>query len=209
MRIENGVRLLAARAEYSLRDRKRLNLLGSPANAPLCLAGPCINNHKKYDSHSARSSPSRRRTTLIIQSPITYLVGYASLVSLSTMSAVASVMIASASAVAKVFVILGIGYVAAIRPRPIPLMPPNAINSISKMNLYLLVIPLIYSTIASSVTPEKLGSAWFVLLSAIGVICLSYCVASLLGRLPFFRVDNKTDFDALRISAAFPNILAL
>jgi predicted permease len=125
------------------------------------------------------------------------------------MSAVASVMIASASAVAKVFVILGIGYVAAIRPRPIPLMPPNAINSISKMNLYLLVIPLIYSTIASSVTPEKLGSAWFVLLSAIGVICLSYGVASLLGRLPFFRVDNKTDFDALRISAAFPNILAL
>jgi len=125
------------------------------------------------------------------------------------MSAVTSVMIASASAVAKVFVILAIGYVAAIRPRPIPLMPPNAINSISKMNLYLLVIPLIYSTIASSVTPEKLGSAWFVLVSAIGVICLSYGVASLLGRLPFFRVDNKTDFDALRISAAFPNILAL
>ena len=128
---------------------------------------------------------------------------------LSNMNAVTSVMIASASAVAKVFVILAVGYVAAIRPRPIPLMPPHAINSISKMNLYLLVIPLIYSTIASSVTPEKLGSAWFVLVSAIGVICLSYGVASVLGRLPFFRVDNKTDFDALRISAAFPNILAL
>ncbi|KAL3822357.1 hypothetical protein ACHAXA_001734 [Cyclostephanos tholiformis] len=125
------------------------------------------------------------------------------------MNAVTSVMIASASAVAKVFVILAVGYVAAIRPRPIPLMPPHAINSITKMNLYLLVIPLIYSTIASSVTPEKLGSAWFVLVSAIGVICLSYGVASVLGRLPFFRVDNKTDFDALRISAAFPNILAL
>ncbi|KAL3771604.1 hypothetical protein ACHAW5_006631 [Stephanodiscus triporus] len=125
------------------------------------------------------------------------------------MSAVTSVMIASASAVAKVFVILAIGYVAAIRPRPIPLMPPHAINSISKMNLYLLVIPLIYSTIASSVTLEKLSSAWFVLVSAIGVIFLSYGVASLLGRLPFFRVENKTDFDALLIAAAFPNILAL
>jgi hypothetical protein len=125
------------------------------------------------------------------------------------MNAVITVMIASASAVAKVFVILAIGYISAKRPRPIPLMPPNAIDSISKLNFYLLVIPLIYATIASSVTPQKIGSAWFVLVSAIVSICIFYCISTLLNMLPFFKVENKTDFDALRISSAFVNVLAL
>ena len=80
---------------------------------------------------------------------------------------------------------------------------------ISKLNFNLLLLPLIYSTISSSVTPQKLGSLWFILVSALVVISTSYGVATLLGKLPFFRVQNKIDFDALRIAAAFPNILAL
>lgn len=124
-------------------------------------------------------------------------------------SALGSVIAASASAVAKVFVIGTIGYVAAIRPRPTPILPPHAMTAISKMNFDLLVLPLIYTTLASAVTPEKLGSLWFILVSAVGVICLSYGVASFLGMLPFFKVDNKTDFDALRVAATFPNIIAL
>mmetsp|Transcript_15538 Transcript_15538/g.29491 ORF Transcript_15538/g.29491 Transcript_15538/m.29491 type:complete len:460 (-) Transcript_15538:1640-3019(-) len=50
---------------------------------------------------------------------------------------------------------------------------------------------------------------WFVVVAAAGVICLSYGVASILEKLPFFQVENRTDFDALRIAAAFPNIVAL
>ncbi len=123
--------------------------------------------------------------------------------------AIGSVIVASASAVAKVFVIGTIGYVAAIRPRPNPILPPNSMNAISKMNFDLLVLPLIYSTLASAVTPEKLGSLWFIMVSAVGVICLSYVVATLLGMLPFFKVEHKTDFDALRVAATFPNIVAL
>ena len=34
-------------------------------------------------------------------------------------------------------------------------------------------------------------------------------VATVLGKLPFFKIENKVDFDALRIAAAFPNIVAL
>lgn len=124
-------------------------------------------------------------------------------------NAIASVIVASASAVAKVFVIGAIGYVSAKRPRPVPILPPHAMNAISKMNFNLLILPLVYSTIASAVTPETLGSLWVVLVSAVGVICLSYAVATLLGKLPFFKVENRVDFDALRIAAAFPNIVAL
>jgi len=68
-----------------------------------------------------------------------------------------------------------------------------------------LILPLVYSTLASAVTPDKLGSLWFVLVAGIAVISLSYIIATLLGKLPFFRVENKKDFDALRIAAAFPN----
>ena len=123
--------------------------------------------------------------------------------------AIPSVIIASASAVAKVFVIGAIGYVSAIYPKSAPILPASAMNAISKMNFNLLIIPLVYSALASGVTPAALGTLWIVLVSGIGVICLSYGVASVLGRLPFFRVDDRTDFDALRIAAAFPNIVAL
>ena len=123
--------------------------------------------------------------------------------------AITSVLIASASAGAKVFVIGAIGYVSAIRPKAAPILPASAMNSISKMNFNLLIIPLVYSALASGVTPSALGSLWIVLVSGIVVICLSYAVAALLGKLPFFRVEDRTDFDALKIAAAFPNIVAL
>ena len=106
-------------------------------------------------------------------------------------SIIASVVIASASATAKVFVIGGLGYWAACRPKPSPILPNVAMTGISKMNFNLLLLPLIYSTIASSVTPQKLGSLWFILVSALVVIISSYCVATLLGKLPFFKIENK------------------
>ena len=123
--------------------------------------------------------------------------------------AIISVLIASASAVSKVFVIGAIGYYSAIRPIDGPILPESAMNAISKMNFNLLILPLVYSALASGVTPSALGSLWIVLVSGIGVICLSYFVATVLGKLPFFKVENRTDFDALRIAASFPNIVAL
>ena len=54
-----------------------------------------------------------------------------------TNDAITSVIAASASAVGKVFVIGAIGYISAIRPRPVPILPPHAMNAISKMNFNL------------------------------------------------------------------------
>lgn len=96
-------------------------------------------------------------------------------------NAVTSVIIAAASAVAKVFVIGGIGYVCALRPKPVPILPPHAMNALSTMNFNLLILPLVYSTLASAVTPQTLGSLWFVAVAGVGVIIISYVVATLLG----------------------------
>ena len=54
-----------------------------------------------------------------------------------TNDAITSVIAASASAVGKVFVIGAIGYISAVRPRPVPILPPHAMNAISKMNFNL------------------------------------------------------------------------
>ena len=54
-----------------------------------------------------------------------------------TNDAITSVIAASASATGKVFVIGAIGYISAIRPRPVPILPPHAMNAISKMNFNL------------------------------------------------------------------------
>lgn len=81
-------------------------------------------------------------------------------------------------------------------------------TAMSRMSFNLLILPLVFSTMAS-VTPQKVESLWFVLVAGIFVICLSYTVAALLEKIPCFRVDNKLDMEALKVAAAFPNIVAL
>ena len=84
-----------------------------------------------------------------------------------------------------------------------------SVTAISRMNFNLLILPLVYVSMASSVTPEKVESLWFVLVAGFFVISLSYTVAGLLVKLPCFRVDNTLDMEALKIASAFPNIVAL
>lgn len=63
-----------------------------------------------------------------------------------------------------------------------------------------------YSTTASSVTPSSLQDYWFVIVSAFVVLLLSYLAASILQ--PCFRIQQR-DFQALRISSTFPNVVAI
>ena len=64
----------------------------------------------------------------------------------------ATVLVASASAVAKLFVVGGIGYVSAIRPKANPILPAFAMDAISRMN-FNLVSPS--RRITSSARPRR------------------------------------------------------
>lgn len=77
------------------------------------------------------------------------------------------------------------------------------------MTFNLLTLPLIFSTMASTVSLDTLSYLWFVVVGGFAVLFLSYFTATALERLPFFRIENKVDFEALRIAATFPNIVAL
>lgn len=122
-------------------------------------------------------------------------------------SAIASVIIASAQSVAKVYVIGAVGYFSVLYPKNAPILPRNSVGALARFGFHALTIPLIYSNIARSVSIDSLGDYWFVFVSGFGVISVSYLVATLLGRL--LPLSNPRDFVALRIAATFPNIVAL
>jgi hypothetical protein len=68
-------------------------------------------------------------------------------------------------------------------------------------------LALIYGTIARTVTPDAIGSFWFVIVGAFAVVGCSYLVGTILGYV--IKIKNPIDFDALLISVSFPNIVAL
>jgi len=80
---------------------------------------------------------------------------------------------------------------------------------VARFSFHALTIPLIFSTIASSVTVDSMGDYWFVLIGSIGVLGISFVTTTLLARIPCLTISNNSDFSALRIAATFPNIVAL
>ena len=124
-------------------------------------------------------------------------------------SAVVSVLIASASSVAKVFLIALVGLFAVKYPRKSPLIPPASINVLSRFAFTVLNIPLVYSSIGSTLSIDVIGSLWFIPLAGMVVIALSFAIATTTERLPFFRIEHRVDFDALRIACSFPNVVAI
>mmetsp|Transcript_49621 Transcript_49621/g.73788 ORF Transcript_49621/g.73788 Transcript_49621/m.73788 type:complete len:504 (+) Transcript_49621:18-1529(+) len=125
------------------------------------------------------------------------------------MSTTTAVLAASATSVGKVFLISLVGYLSTKYPKDAPWMPSSQIGMISRMTFYVLTIPLVYATMASTVSIGVLAYLWFVPVSAVVVITISYITATLLGYLPCLRVDDRDDFEALRIAGSFPNIVAL
>ena len=124
------------------------------------------------------------------------------------MNAIVSVIIASIQSVGKVFVIGSIGYVSVKYPSRAPFLPKSLVGTIARFTFHALTIPLIYSTIAVAVSPQTIGDYWFLIVGGWIVLSVSYIVATLLKRC-FPGTMNLRDFQALRIAATFPNIVAL
>ena len=125
-------------------------------------------------------------------------------------STIGSVIAASATANAKVFVIGVVGFVSTKIPREAPLIPPEFVDTLARVNFYLFMIPLVYNSLASSITIEELKTLWIAPLSAIVIISLSYLIATILGYLPCFRLyQDSHSFNVLRVATSFPNIVAL
>jgi predicted permease len=119
-----------------------------------------------------------------------------------------SVIIASAQSVAKVFLIGAVGYGAVLFPREAPFLPSQAVSTVARFAFHTLLLSLIYSTTAVSVSAESMGDYWFVFVSAFFVVGISYAVATFVGRW-CIPIQDPQDFCALRIAASFPNIVSL
>jgi hypothetical protein len=96
-------------------------------------------------------------------------------------------------------------------PRKAPLLPAHVVGTVARFGFHVLILSLIYSTIARAVTWDSLSEYWFVVVAAFFVLGISYTTATLLhvGTGPCLHISNPRDFYALRIAATFPNIVAL
>eukprot|EP00980_Cylindrotheca_fusiformis_P026614 scaffold16625_cov118-Cylindrotheca_fusiformis.AAC.5 len=92
-------------------------------------------------------------------------------------------------------------------PKKSPFLPHDLVGPVSNFAFHALELPLVYSTIAMTVTIESIGDYWFVIVGAFLVLGVSYSVATLMQRL--IPISNLQDFRALRISVTFPNIVSL
>lgn len=93
---------------------------------------------------------------------------------------IGSVLQAAGSAVGKVFLIGMVGYLSVIHPKENPLMPCNMVGRISRVTFNLLTLPLIFSTMASTVSLDTLSYLWFVVVGGFAVLFLSYFTATAL-----------------------------
>jgi len=123
-------------------------------------------------------------------------------------SAIVSVIAASASAVAKVFVIGSIGGLCVVVPKKAPFLPRHLVSSVARFCFHALTIPLIYSTIAIAVSIDTVGDYWFLIVGGWVVLSISYLLATVL-QCCCFKIKNQSDFHALRVAATYPNIVAL
>lgn len=124
-------------------------------------------------------------------------------------SPILSIIAASASAVGKTFVIGLVGYLSTKYPKDAPLIPLSSLSLLSRMTFNMLIIPLIYTGVASSVELSELESLYPIIILSFAILLISYVVTVCLGYLPCFRMQNETYFTPLCIASTFPNIVAL
>lgn len=124
-------------------------------------------------------------------------------------STILSIIIAVASAVGKTFIIGAVGYLSVIRPKGRPLLPVSSIDMLSRLTFNMLMLPMIFTGLGSSVTWYAISSLWLVILASFGVIFMSFVVSTSLAYMPCFRIDKQEHFGALRTAICFPNIVAI
>ena len=120
-----------------------------------------------------------------------------------------SIIISVATAVGKTFLIGVVGYVATLKPKKKPFLPVESINMLSRLSFNILILPMIFSGVGSSVTLESLGTLWMVVIASFLVIFISFMVATILAYLPCFRIHKEEYFGVLRTAICFPNIVAI
>jgi predicted permease len=98
----------------------------------------------------------------------------------------------------------------ALDPKKAPLIPRAVIGVLARFSFNVFTLSLIYGTIAKSVTVATLSEYWFVIVGMMAALAISYGTATILHYSnPYLRVPNHADFVALRVSATFPNVVAL
>lgn len=118
-----------------------------------------------------------------------------------------SVIAAAASSVGKTFLIGATGFICTKFPRSNPLIPSELVSPLSRLTFAILILPMIYVGVGSSVQVEDLDILYPIVLASFVIISISYITTVLLGYM--FRLQKERFFIPLCVAGTFPNIVAL
>lgn len=132
-----------------------------------------------------------------------------------------AVLIAAAQSVGKVVVIGAVGFASVLWPnRQHPFLPAASVPALARFSFFVLTLALIYGSTAQSMSVDTIQDYWFLIVAAFVVLAIAYASATCLGLILFSSASTSTrhgrrrppfpsHYNALKIAATFPNIVAL
>jgi len=124
-------------------------------------------------------------------------------------SIVLSVIAASYTAIGKMLVLGLVGVFCCKYPKRNPFIPSKMIAMLSRMTFNMLLIPLVYTGLASNIKLDEVSKLYPLIFMSMGVLLSSFTITMSLGYILGFRLSGEKHFIPLCIACTFPNIVAL
>ena len=121
---------------------------------------------------------------------------------------VVSVMLSSLQAMAKIFIICAVGYACAKYPRESPYLSIETLKLLARLCNFVLIPPLIVSSIGSSISLSLLGRMGILILFSFISSLVSYTLAKTIGRGIIGSSCTPRLKVAIEVAIGSPNIIA-
>ena len=123
-------------------------------------------------------------------------------------SDVVTVMLHALAAVVTVFLVGSVGYIGALYPKHDPFLAPSSLRTLSRLTNFVLIPPIIISSIASSISTSQLSRMGILIFFSFITIGISYLLAFTLGTLIVGKTLKPRLKYALGIAIGSPNIIS-
>ena len=121
---------------------------------------------------------------------------------------IVTVMLHALAAIVTIFLVGSVGYFGALYPERDPFLSPPALKTLSRLSNFVLIPPIIISSIASSISVNKLSRMGILIFFSFITISLSYILAFTLGRYIVGNTVKPRLKHALAIAIGSPNIVS-
>ena len=123
-------------------------------------------------------------------------------------SATVMVMVNSFAAMAKIFLVFGVGVLCAIYPKKDPLLPVSSLRYLSRLSNLVFIPALIIYSLGSALSADLLGKIGVLILFSLASSGVSFALGATIGKL-MHEKNNDDLFTAVYVSIGSPNAISL